>query len=755
VSTATRHPRRHAGVLAVAAALLAGGLMMSGASTSVQAVAAPAAGSGELRVSDGGGSAFPARSLVLSVPGRSSLSASEVHISENGAPVSGAVITQAANARPGDFGIVLAIDISPSMKGRPLQNAMIAARALARQRVGQQKLGLIEFDRTPTVALPLTANEESIATALRQTPAVGGGTHIYDALALALQQLRSAHIAAGAVILLSDGADRGSAVSEQAVAAAARASHISLYAVGVRDQSFDASSLSMLARDGGGQFLVTDSSGLDQLVTGLGSSFAGQYVVRYRSHQVPGQHVQVRVSVDGVPGAATLSYLSPGSPRAHTLKRPSPESGSSGSPRGLGVHASANDRQPLARRLTPAEVIAPSAGPKRGSSGQKSSGQKSSGQKTCTRQVRGSSAARVPTTTCASSEAASASRNPPPRGAFAAQEARTSPPNKPERRSFWTSTFALVAASCAAALLIALAIVACLAPRGRRDTLRARVGELTATSAPAPDQPAAPARSTLAALERMLERTRWWARFKEDVEIARFERSAVQLVALCAAGTIAAVMLLGAILGIAVLAVAALVLGPLSLRWIVARRLRRERALFAEQLPDHLQELASAMRAGHSLAAGIAAMAQAAIEPSRGEWGRVLADERLGMPLEDAMRTLARRMDCPDIEQVALVAALQQRTGGNMAEVIERVAEGARARADLRRELHSLTAQARLSRGIVTALPPCVFAMIAIIDPSYVRPLIQTSGGQFMLALAIALASVGWLVMRKLTDIKV
>jgi tight adherence protein B len=112
-------------------------------------------------------------------------------------------------------------------------------------------------------------------------------------------------------------------------------------------------------------------------------------------------------------------------------------------------------------------------------------------------------------------------------------------------------------------------------------------------------------------------------------------------------------------------------------------------------------------------------------------------------------------MDCSDIEQVALVATLHQRTGGNMAEVIERVAEAARGRADLHRELHSLTAQSRLSRGIVTALPPALFVAISLIDPHYVTPLLQTSGGHLMLALAIALVTAGWFAMRKLTDIKV
>jgi len=110
-------PRITAGVVAV----LIGGLTAAGAS------AAPAT----LRVSEGGGATFPARSLVLSLPNRSSLAPSQVHIAENGKTVAGAVVRPLASAARGDFGVVLAIDVSPSMKGAPLAQAMTAARSSA------------------------------------------------------------------------------------------------------------------------------------------------------------------------------------------------------------------------------------------------------------------------------------------------------------------------------------------------------------------------------------------------------------------------------------------------------------------------------------------------------------------------------------------------------------------------------------------------------------------------------------------------
>jgi tight adherence protein B len=619
--------------------------MLAGIGAPVAQAASPSPTPGQLAVSEGSGSAFPARTLVLTVPGRASVSRGEVHIRENGREVQGARVTPIADARAGDFGIVLAIDISPSMRGRSLEGAMRAARALARRRAGQQLLGVVEFDQNASVVLPLTANGAAIDRTLAHSPAVGPGTHIFDALSLALGQLRSRRVAAGAVILLSDGADRGSADTEQATAAAARAAHVALYTVGVRNGAFDPNSLRALAHDGGGQFFATDSSSLERLFTEIDSGLTSRYVVHYRSVEQPGTKVRLTVAVDGVQGVGSLEYAAPLVPR-----------------------------------------FAPTAGSK--------------------------------------------------------------------SRSFWVSSTALIAFSILAAVLIAFGLAAFVAARVRRRGLRERLVEFSAAPAPAVRE-TEPSRHRLAALERVLERASWWAQFKEDVEIARFERSPVELVASCILVTVSLMLVFVLALGTPVLAVLTLLFGPLALRLTVQRKLHKQRELFAAQLPNHVQELASTMRAGHSLVSGIDTLSESATEPSRTEWKRVVADEQLGVPLEAAIRPLAKRMDCADIEQIALVATLQTRSGGNMADVLERVADGVRERADLRRELISLTAQARLSRWVITGLPPSMVVILAIVHPNYLEPLFGTTTGQILLGLAAGLVVVGSLIMRAITNVKV
>ena len=151
---------------------------------------------------------------------------------------------------------------------------------------------------------------------------------------------------------------------------------------------------------------------------------------------------------------------------------------------------------------------------------------------------------------------------------------------------------------------------------------------------------------------------------------------------------------------------------------------------------------------------GISVVTDGASEPTQGEFRRVVADEQLGLPLEAALGSVAIRMDAQDMEQVSLVAELHRQTGGNMAEVLDRVAEAVRERAELNRELRTLTAQARGSRWIVTGIPPTLLVVIDLLNPKYMKPLFHTGTGQFLLVLAVAFIFAGSLVMGRIVRIE-
>ena len=133
----------------------------------------------------------------------------------------------------------------------------------------------------------------------------------------------------------------------------------------------------------------------------------------------------------------------------------------------------------------------------------------------------------------------------------------------------------------------------------------------------------------------------------------------------------------------------------------------------------------------------------------------MVADEQLGVPLDEAIDAVADRMESSDLRQVGLVAALQHETGGNTAEVLDRVADTVRERFELRRLVRTLTTQGRMSRWILTSLPAFLLAAISFLNPEYVEPLYTRQGGRILLVVAAVMVTAGSLVIRKIINIRV
>jgi tight adherence protein B len=250
-----------------------------------------------------------------------------------------------------------------------------------------------------------------------------------------------------------------------------------------------------------------------------------------------------------------------------------------------------------------------------------------------------------------------------------------------------------------------------------------------------------------------LDRAAWWAALQEKFDVGRIPVSPERALMWVGAATL--LMLVAGPLVAGPLGIVAALIAPLVAHALVQRRVAKQRATFAEQLPDNLQVIASAMRAGHSFVGALQVVVEDAPEPTRRELTQVIADERLGVPLEDAFSGVVRRMQSKDLEQVALVAALQRETGGNSAEVLDRVTEVVRNRIELRLLIKSLTAQGRLSRWVVTFLPVALMGAIMLLNPGYLHPLFSTTFGQVLLTMAAAMVILGSLAIKKIVDIKV
>ena len=330
--------------------------------------------------------------------------------------------------------------------------------------------------------------------------------------------------------------------------------------------------------------------------------------------------------------------------------------------------------------------------------------------------------------------------------------AKPAPYHRSLAANFWTSALTMLLVSLASAGLFALGVMMMVRPR--RGNLRARMAQFVSLRGVASkDDGARLTQRVFVGAERSLETTKWWARFVEALELAEIRIPAVQLLLWTFVATFFAMWSLVMIGGSLLFAVLGLGV-PFVVRALISRKIDRLRAQFAEQLPDNLQVLASALRAGHSLVGALSVVVEDAAEPSRSEFRRVVADEQLGVSLEDALNVVGRRMGNRDLEQVGLVAALQRETGGNMAEVLDRVTETIRERFEIRRIVQTLTAQGRMSRWVVSLLPIVLLATITVLNPTYVEPLYKETFGRVLLAVAAVMLVAGSLVIKKIVDIK-
>jgi tight adherence protein B len=247
---------------------------------------------------------------------------------------------------------------------------------------------------------------------------------------------------------------------------------------------------------------------------------------------------------------------------------------------------------------------------------------------------------------------------------------------------------------------------------------------------------------------------RWWQSFEKDVELSGFNSSAVTIAGwTVVAGVLAS--LVAALLVQSLLGLLVGLLAPFVTRLMVKQKVSKKRKAFAEQLPDNLEVLAGALRAGHSLVGAMDVMVEGADEPSKTEFRRVLQDEQLGVPIDQALMVTSGRMENVDIDQVAIVTRLQREAGGNTAEVLDRVVENIRGRMEIRRLIKVLTAQGRLARWILTGLPLVLVGFLLMINPDWLTPLTATNIGRAFLVLWALMLIAGSIVIKRIVEIEV
>ncbi len=213
---------------------------------------------------------------------------------------------------------------------------------------------------------------------------------------------------------------------------------------------------------------------------------------------------------------------------------------------------------------------------------------------------------------------------------------------------------------------------------------------------------------------------------------------------------------LGAAVGMhaTLMPLAAVVMGALPMLWVILRRRKRLKA-FGAQLPDAMEMLSRALRAGQSLGFGFDMVAQEMSEPISKEFGHVFEEQNLGVSMEESLRALGGRIPNVDLQFFVTAVILQRQTGGDLAEILDKIGTLIRQRFQIWGQVQALTGEGRLSGIVLIALPFVLFAAVYQLNPDYIMILFTDTMGKQMLAIALFLQLLGALMIKKIVNIKV
>jgi len=194
--------------------------------------------------------------------------------------------------------------------------------------------------------------------------------------------------------------------------------------------------------------------------------------------------------------------------------------------------------------------------------------------------------------------------------------------------------------------------------------------------------------------------------------------------------------------------------GALPLLYVLRVRKKRLRR-FEEIFPESLEFVARSMRAGHAFSVSLEMIHREFQEPLAGEFRRTFEEHNLGLPLDMALLKLAKRVPSLDVHFFVSAVLLQKRTGGNLAEILDKLAYVIRERFKLRGKIRAISAHGRMTGLALTCIPLVVALLMFYVNPDYVRFFIADSTGRIMMGVAIGLQLLGYAIIRKIVSIEV
>ncbi len=308
-------------------------------------------------------------------------------------------------------------------------------------------------------------------------------------------------------------------------------------------------------------------------------------------------------------------------------------------------------------------------------------------------------------------------------------------------------------------LVLGAYLLATLGTDTKRARLRNRLSEALLHSAHTEDIEVLLARNELMSeipwINRSLIRVQSALRLKQMLDQADLHVTPSRLVMFSGmAGMLAALAVSVISVSILLMLGAGLVAATLPFAHVWWKRKKRFEA-FLENLPDALDLMSRALSAGHAFSEALHMVSAEMPEPIAGEFRKTYEEQNLGLSLKLAMENLTQRMPLLDLRMCVTAVMIQRETGGNLAEILEKVAHTIRERFRIMGDLKTLTTSSRMSAWLLCGLPIFVTIMITIMNPDYMSILWEDQRGHYLIAAAMFLQITGMLIVRKILDIKI
>jgi tight adherence protein B len=603
-------------------------------------------------------------SLIVNVTGPKRpdvVDASAFAVTENGEPIADLTVEPLLESAESDLAVVMALDVSGSMAGDPLESMKAAAVETVETLTGQGvEVGLVAFAGEAEVLSEPTLDAALLSELIGGLEA-DGATTLLDAVVESVLLLEDREAVSNVIVFADGGDSRSTATLEDAISTATDAG-IPVTVVAFESADFDPGTLEPLAEaTAGGFFTPTETAEFSDVFADVADDVASQYVLTYRSGLFESPELDVGVTVEVAEAQASTEF-----------------------------------------------VVAN------------------------------------------------------PRDEFAVDAVRPLPPAEVFDAGILGRPAVLFGALAVAFLAVLLVLLLLFYPRGDRAASRTlRRGVTMVQRGERTDRPESAlsassiGRSAIDLVEKAPKPEGYDERVQRDIDRAGWQLRAGEFTTLRVVGALLGLVLLWSLTGNWIIGVIGGAVGVMAPALLLARARARRQARFMQQLPDTLQLLAGTLKAGYGVLQAIDTVVKEVDDPMSSEFQRALTEARLGLPLEDSLASMAERVDSDDFRWVVVAMNIQRQVGGNLAELLETVAETLRGRDQVRRQIQVLSAEGRLSAIILFALPFALLAYLLLTNPDYLAPLLSTPVGLIMIGGVVVLMMIGWVWIRRLIKIEV